>query len=243
MNMSSTPIVDDALLMTLISAISHGDPVRASELVAAYPALASARLYTGASRQAAKPYFLDEIGHYVYAGDTGLHIAAAAYEVDLVRALAAAGATVHAANRRGAQPLHYAVDGFPGSAKWNPDAQAQTVRCLVELGADPSAVDKNGSAPLHRAVRNRCAPAVQALLDAGADPHLANRSGSRPVDLARWTTGRGGSGSEAARQQQQEILLLLEPSARGRVDSMVGERSPPTFGASAPRHYSRQSTT
>jgi hypothetical protein len=84
------------------------------------------------------------------------------------------------------------------------------VLCLCELGADPNAVDKNGTAPLHRAVRNRCAAAVEALLDGGADPNATNRSGSTPGQLARWTTGRGASGSAAAKAQQQEILRLLQ---------------------------------
>jgi hypothetical protein len=123
-----------------------------------------------------------------------------------------AGAIVGSANRRGAQPLHYAVDGMPGSARWNPVAQGETVRCLVELGADPNVVDKNGTTPLHRAVRNRCAAAVAALLDAGADPHVTNGRGSTAIRLAHLTTGRGGSGSTYAKTQQQEILGLLNAS-------------------------------
>src|SRR5205823_7125078 len=119
------------------------------------------------------------------------------------RELASAGASVAAANRRGAQPLHYAVDGIPGSPRWNPVAQRETVLCLLQLGADPNAFDKNGTAPLHRAVRNRCAAAVKALVDGGADPRASNRSGSTAVQLARWTTGRGGAGSAEAKAQQQ----------------------------------------
>ena len=43
--------------------------------------------------------------------------------------------------------LHYAVDGIPASARWDPVAQRDTVLCLVELGADPNAADKNGTPP------------------------------------------------------------------------------------------------
>jgi hypothetical protein len=193
-------------------AIVREDQVRAAELLAGAPELALARLPAGATRHVTEEYFLAEIDHHVYAGDTALHIAAAAYEAALARELIKAGAIVAAANRRGAQPLHYAVDGIPGSARWNPVAQQQTVLWLVELGADPNAVDKNGTAPLHRAVRNRCAAAVKALLDMGADPHSTNRRGSTAMQLARWTTGRGGSGSAHARAQQEEILRLLQAS-------------------------------
>jgi hypothetical protein len=89
-------------------------------------------------------------------------------------------------------------------------AQRDTVLCLLGLGADPNAPDRNGTAPLHRAVRNRCAAAVKALLDGGADPHATNGSGSTPLQLARWTTGRPGTGLAEAKAEQQEILRLLE---------------------------------
>jgi hypothetical protein len=196
--------------MTLVRAIVQRDRARVSGLLATAPELASARFGVGATRQAARDYFLVELEHLVYSGDSALHIAAAAYDAVVVRELVSAGAIATAANRRGAEPLHYAVDGGPGSARWDPASQAETVRCLVELGADLHAVDKNGTAPLHRAVRNRCAAAVKALLDLGADPHATNRNGSTALALARWTTGRGGSGSAAARTQQQEIVALLK---------------------------------
>lgn len=203
-------MADDALLMMLARAIAQSDQARVSGLLAGAPDLALARLAGGATRQDAGAYFLDEIQHHVYAGDTALHIAAAVHDANLARTLVGAGANIAAANRRGAEPLHYAVDGIPGSARWNPASQQETVECLVELGADPNAVDVNGTAPLHRAVRNRCAAAVKALLDLGADPHATNGSGSTAIQLAGWTTGRGGSGSADARAQQQEILRLLQ---------------------------------
>jgi hypothetical protein len=200
---------DDAPLMGFARAIAGPDATRASAMLAASPSLALARFAAGATRQASEEFFLDELRHLVYAGDTALHIAAAAYEAGIVSELVDAGASVASTNRRGATPLHYAVDGGPGSPRWNPVAQQRTVVRLIELGADVGAVDKNGTAPLHRAVRNRCAAAVQALLDGGADSHAPNRAGSTPAQLARWTTGRSRSGSAAARAQQEQILRLL----------------------------------
>jgi hypothetical protein len=64
--------------------------------------------------------------------------------------------------------------------------------------------------PLHRAVRTRSTAAVKALLDGGADPRAKNKSGSTPMDLAKQTTGRGGSGSPAAKKEQAEIIRLLD---------------------------------
>ena len=203
-------VARDAALMTLVRAIAADDVATASGLLAASEPLASARAGEGATRAAAADYYLADLGHYLYAGDTALHIAAAAYRLPIVRQLIALGADVGARNRRGAEPLHYAADGSPGSPRWNPGAQAATVTCLIQAGADPNAADKSGVAPLHRAVRTRSAAAVQALLEGGADAGRKNKSGSTPMQLATWTTGRGGSGSPESREQQQEILRLLE---------------------------------
>lgn len=200
--------------MVLVRAIAS-DAADAARLLVTSPALAQARVEIGATRQEATTYYFDEIQHYVYGGDTALHVAAAGYRLELVRQLIALGADVHARNRRGAEPIHYAVDGTPGSHAWNPDAQAATVACLIAAGADPNAVDRSGVAPLHRAVRTRCAAAVKALLDGGADARGKNKNGSTPMLLATQNTGRGGSGSPAAKAQQEQIVrLLLHPPAR-----------------------------
>ncbi len=172
--------------------------------------MSGACLEQGATRQGAKQYFLDEIRHYLYRGDTALHVVAAAYQHQLARELIAAGADVSARNCRGAEPLHYAVDGVPGSHTWNPTAQAATVAALIEAGADTNAADKSGVTPLHRAVRTRCAAAVKVLLDSGADFRRKNKNGSTPMQIATRTTGRGGSGSAEAKAQQSEIVRLLE---------------------------------
>src|SRR5262245_48671873 len=148
----------DSPLMTLAQAIAAGDRDGALSLLAASPALAHVRFAAGATRQDAKTFRIDAINHYVYGGHTALHVAAAAYCVEIVQKLIAMGADVGARNRRGAEPLHYAADGVPASRAWNPEAQAATIACLIAAGADPNAADRSGVAPLQRAVRTRCAP-------------------------------------------------------------------------------------
>jgi ankyrin repeat protein len=185
-------------------------------LIDAAPALARASAQEGATRASAKAHFLDAIGHYLYAGDTALHIAATAYRAEIARKLIAQGADVGARNRRGAQPLHYAADGAPGAPRWDPRAQAVTIACLIEAGADPNAADLGGTTPLHRAVRSRCAAAVAALLEGGADVRRKNKRGSTAPQLATRTTGRGGTGSADAKAQQAEIVRLLKQHAAAR---------------------------
>jgi hypothetical protein len=158
---------------------------------------------------------IEAIKRYIYAGDTGLHIAAAAYQTEIARKLIAAGADVRARNRRGQEALHYAAVGAPGSAAWNPLAQAATIVCLIDAGADANTADMDGATPLHRAVRTRCAEAVRTLLAHGADPTRKNKSGSTAMLLAKQNTGRGGTGSPEAKEQQREIVRLLEE--RGKV--------------------------
>jgi ankyrin repeat protein len=202
--------MDDDALRRLMQTIASADDTAALSLLSACPALARTSLKDGATRSAAAANFLTEISHYVYAGDTALHVAAATHRPEIARALVELGADVAARNRRGATPLHYAADGAPGSAEWDPEAQAATVACLIEAGADPNAIDKNGVTPLHRAVRTRCATAVEALLQGRADVLRKNGNGSTPMMLATRQTGRGGSGGPEAKAQQAQIIRLLE---------------------------------
>ena len=208
-------VADARALMTLMRGIVAGDTAEVARSLAASPAFASSSLRLhGGTRQSEQDFFSEEIAHYLYGGDTPLHAAAAAHRPAIVSELVSMGADVRARNRRGAQPLHYAADGIPGSAHWDPNAQGGTVVALLEAGADPNAVDKGGVTPLHRAVRNRCASAVRALIEGGADVRRPNGSGSTPMQLAHWTTGRGGSGSSIAKAELKVIVrLLLEHGA------------------------------
>ncbi len=206
--MSATPA--NRALQDLFRTVAAGDSAGAIQLLATSPQLASASITVGATRAQSTPFFLDDIGRIVYAGDTALHIAAAAYDLAVVKVLLKLGAAVNAANRRGAQPLHSAAVGSPSSRRWNPTAQAKVIVHLIGAGADPNAVDRNGAAPLHRAVRTRCAGAVAVLLANGANPRQRNKSGSTPLHLAGLTTGRGGTGLPEAREQQAQIKALLE---------------------------------
>src|SRR5438552_18445207 len=74
----------DHTLREFASAIIAGDADAVSRQLAASPELARARFAEGATRREAQAFFLKWIERYIGAGDTALHIAAAAYQTGLV---------------------------------------------------------------------------------------------------------------------------------------------------------------
>src|SRR5437870_7224433 len=90
--------------------------------------------------------YQSKIFHWLYVGDTALHLAAAGYRVEIVKLLVAAGADPNAAmNHRHSGPLHYAADGYVIGPAWDPERQVQTIEFLLAAGADVNAQDKNGA--------------------------------------------------------------------------------------------------
>src|SRR5262249_31775658 len=184
----------------MVAAIIGDDAIAVRKLLEADPGLASCTFRS-------PKLYRSGIFHWIYAGDTLLHLAAAGYRVEIVRLLLGSGANPNAAeNHRKSSPLHYASDGFITGPVWNSKRQIKTIRCLLEKGADIHLQDMNGATALHRAVRTRCAAAVKFLLETGGDPTMRNKPGSTPFHLAVQNTGRGGSGEPAAISAQREII-------------------------------------
>lgn len=196
----------------ILQAIVDDDNSRLLELIKADHGLVT--------QQVERPkLYTAKIFHWLYIGDTALHLAAAGHRDEIAKSLLAAGADPRAAgNLRHGTPLHYAADGYLEGSDWNPEKQVNTIRALLAAGAEIDAPDKNGATPLHRAVRTRCAAAVTCLLDAGADPLRLNKPGSTVFHLAVQPTGRGGSGTEIAIAAQREIIETL--LARGLSPSL-----------------------
>jgi len=192
---------------SLVKAILDDDRPRANELLKQHTALAK----VGATKER----YEARIAHWIYVGDSALHVAAAGYRVEIARLLLKSGADCGAArNHRNSQPLHYASDGYLESASWDAKRQVKMIEVLLKAGADIHARDKNGATPLHRAVRTRCADAVKSLLNAGSEVTLQNKPGSTAFHLAVQNTGRGGSGAEKAKTAQRQIIeTFLERGA------------------------------
>jgi ankyrin repeat protein len=159
--------------------------------------------------RAARDHLIETIPHWLYVGDTSLHLAAAALRMPVARILLEAGADPNAQNRRGATPLHYASDPRPkAGGTWDPTAQASLIELLVENGAEVDRPDRGGATALHRAVRARSVAAVRQLLASGARTAVALKKGeSLPLHLAVQPTG--ASGTAGALGEQLEIIALL----------------------------------
>src|SRR5216110_1191007 len=140
-----------SVFLDFVRVVVDGDIDEVSRRLAGSPVLATTTSDAGASRQNPSAFFFADIAHYLYEGDTALHMAAAAFRRPVAELLVAYGANCRAKNRRGAEPLHYAAD----ANRPEPRAQASVIEYLTSIGADPNAIDKSGVAPLHRAVRTR----------------------------------------------------------------------------------------
>ena len=171
-------MADDETLLELMHLIGHGETGAADRLLRVTPALARAELVGSPAKPTPADYFVAECHLQLYAEDTALHVAAASYASPIIDRLLEAGADVRARNRRGAEPLHAATVGGPGSTNWAPERQAGVIGQLVAAGADPNAPPSEAShhctGPYATAVRPQCAPSLM----------------SGPTLTARTTPGR-----------------------------------------------------
>src|ERR1041385_2628047 len=101
---------------SLLEAIVDDDRAKVKQLLKAEPTL-STRTFAAARLERRLP-------HWIYAGDTALHAAAAGHRAEIAELLLAAGADPRArGNHRSSEPLHYAADGCPGNPLWNSERQ------------------------------------------------------------------------------------------------------------------------
>jgi len=176
--------------------------------------------------RAARDFLVKTVPHWLYVGDTPLHLAAAGLWKELADLLLERGADPNAQNRRGATPLHYACDPRPSlGGTWNPAVQASLIAALVEHGAEIDRGDRGGATALHRAVRARSVAAVRQLLSLGARPDCRlKKGGSSPLHLAAQPTGAGGTAGVP--DQQLEIIDLLLQNGADPAAVDAADRTP-----------------
>ena len=174
-------------------------------------------------------------------GATPLWLAAKFLEVDMMQALADAGADPRLASSNGTTPLMAAAGlGYSrggGSAfiknrrdfsSYNPVESAElgsripaaeerraleAVNLALELGADVNAADDGGNTALHAAASHGMDTVIELLVDRGGDVNAENRRGQTPVALAVYAEGIGGT--RFVRESTAALLRTLEDSETG----------------------------
>jgi uncharacterized protein len=162
-----------------------------------------------------------------WAGAGPLFVAATYLEVEIVRALLAAGANpslglpngttpflvaVGVAAERQARPsdlVKYGVMDEDSPAIPRPEQDIlEIARLMLEAGVDVNQVNETGDSALHAAAGAGLTKVIQLLADRGAKLELKNKQGQTPLSLTAPRGGRGGQpqgGSKAA----EELLRKL----------------------------------
>lgn len=159
-------------------------------------------------------------------GGTPLMVAAIYLELDIMRALLAAGASPDVALADGTTPLLAAAgisvehEARPSDLeRWNmvdsdnppvPRDKAEVidaVRLLVDAGAAVNHANDAGDTALHAAAASGHTPLIQLLADAGATLDVKNASGQTPLDLALPRAPQAGRGGGTPGHPEAEALL------------------------------------
>ena len=148
-------------------------------------------------------------------GVTPFLLAAAAADVDLMRALLDGGADPHIKSRDGSTALMMAAG--VGRIDQREDAQhdanaLEAVKLALTLGDDINAANARGRTALHGAAGIGANGVVQFLVDKGANLNAKDRRGYTPLGIAAGLAPRGGD--SASRVYDGTMALLLKLGAQ-----------------------------
>ncbi|KAJ8672624.1 hypothetical protein QAD02_003883 [Eretmocerus hayati] len=116
-----------------------------------------------------------------------VHDAVCREDVELIKFLANAGASVDRINSDGDTPLLIAL-----KYNFEPDVSLNLAKCLIELGADVNIKDKKGLTCLHWSAMldSNAVEATRMLLEAGAQVNCISNDGSTPLARAASSNDR-----------------------------------------------------
>jgi uncharacterized protein len=106
---------------------------------------------------------------------TGMHVAAASGNLQIIAILYKAGGDINARNSVGDSPLDLAAE----------HDQLETVKLLLQMKARVNDQDKNGMTALMFAAKVGDVEMVHYMLEAGADPNMSDYTGRDPVGWAQ----------------------------------------------------------
>jgi ankyrin repeat protein len=119
-------------------------------------------------------------------GTTGMHIAAASGNLQIIAILFKAGANINQRDNLGSTPLHYAAE----------HDHIDAVQLLLDMKANVDAENKNGMTALMFAAKTGDPETIRALLAHGANPNQTDFTGR---DAAGW----------AIESHRQAVIELL----------------------------------
>jgi ankyrin repeat protein len=131
----------------------------------------------------------DYVGRGAYNGATPFWLAARLGDLEMMRALLAAGADPELPSARGVTPLMVAAGLTQSDSRMVAETLLlDAVRMLVlECDADIHAVDRGGQTAVHGAANVSGDAIITFLVEQGANPMAADRRGRTPLDVATRT--------------------------------------------------------
>jgi ankyrin repeat protein len=156
-------------------------------------------------------------------GANGLWLAARFGHPDIMRVLAAAGASARVVTSDGTTTLKAAMGfvsgltenregryGVPTDHDRDEQATLEAARIAVEMGADVNAVTPGGDTALHDAARQHYVKVIEFLVKSGADPSVRNKRKQTPLGTVLAENPDGAAKFETtARQDTIDLLRKL----------------------------------